>query len=160
MLARRCCFVLEISDRRGRELIWYPQFQSSGLAMSVSVVLADDADVLRAAIRGLLHEHPDIELVAETSNFDDTMRIARDIEPDVILVDLHMVRKTPANRTWILPPENSRLLAMSLATGPETQILAANLGAVALLDKMRLADELIPMILSVASEKAKHATAG
>jgi hypothetical protein len=57
------------------------------------------------------------------------MRIADDIKLDVILVDLHMVKAMPTELRQRLPLENCRFLAMSLATGRETQVLAENLGA-------------------------------
>lgn len=118
--------------------------------MPITLLLVDDADMLREAIRSLLSGSPEIEIVGEASNFTDALRLANQLKPQVILLDLHMHDRAPANLKYLLPLQESRLLTMSLDSGTEGQALADSLGASALLDKVYLSDELILMILKLA----------
>jgi DNA-binding NarL/FixJ family response regulator len=58
--------------------------------MPVRVLIADDAEVVRKAIRGLLACEPTIEVCGEARTFSQTLELAIGLEPDVILLDLHM----------------------------------------------------------------------
>ena len=58
--------------------------------MCVKVVLAEDAEPMRKAIRVLLSEHEDITLVGEAATFSEAVQMAEELSPDVIVLDLHM----------------------------------------------------------------------
>jgi chemotaxis response regulator CheB len=101
------------------------------------------------AIRRELADEPLIEVVAEASGFAETMQMINDFKPDVLLLDLHM----PEHRDFTPDFVKSQLvsvqfvLAMSVSNDSEAQALAESYGAVSLLDKMKLATELVPAIL-------------
>jgi chemotaxis response regulator CheB len=61
--------------------------------MKIKVVLADDSDVMRAAIVSVLKEEPSIEVVGQASTFAETMQMVGDLKPDVLLLDLHLPEK-------------------------------------------------------------------
>lgn len=92
---------------------------------------------------------PKSRSVGQTSNFSDTVALARQFKPQVTLIDLHMLRQAPLDRLQDLSRESS-VVAMSLATGEEAQRLAESIGAKVVLDKIYLSEELIPAILKVA----------
>jgi CheY-like chemotaxis protein len=52
--------------------------------MSIKVLLADDTAIMRSAIRHLLEEQPEIELVAEASDFNQTIALTRKFKPQVV----------------------------------------------------------------------------
>lgn len=56
----------------------------------ISVVVADDHDIVRQGIRSLLGTITDIEVIAEAASGDDTVAIATELMPDVVLLDLQM----------------------------------------------------------------------
>jgi DNA-binding NarL/FixJ family response regulator len=58
--------------------------------MPIKVLLADDSDIVRRAIRCVLDTQPEIELVGEATDFSQTIQMANDLRPDVIVMDLHM----------------------------------------------------------------------
>jgi two-component system response regulator DevR len=122
--------------------------------MKVSVLLADDSDLVRRAIRRLLASHPDIVLAGEASDFAQTIRMIHELQPQVVVSDLHMSnsqRITPTQFRSQLELEKSRLLAISVWSDDETRSLAASYGAAKCLDKVNLATDLIPAILQLAS---------
>jgi DNA-binding NarL/FixJ family response regulator len=116
--------------------------------MSIKILLADDSEVIRRAIRSLLNEQPEIELVGEATSFAQTVQMAHDLEPQVILLDLHMKDKV-AFKPEVLksqPNQGTRIVAVSLSNDAEAKELADSFGAVTLLDKAELVENLIPTI--------------
>ena len=114
---------------------------------TITVLLADDSEIMRKAILDLLEWDPEIEMVAECGSFAQTIEVAAKVHPHVIVLDVHL------NDERTVPPVQiksslvgSSVLAISVWTDGETKILADSYGAVALLDKARLAADLIPAI--------------
>jgi DNA-binding NarL/FixJ family response regulator len=56
----------------------------------ISVVLADDQALVRAGFRALLDAEDDIRVVGEAEEGHEAIRLARALEPDVILMDIRM----------------------------------------------------------------------
>ncbi|HEU4325293.1 MAG TPA: response regulator transcription factor [Roseiflexaceae bacterium] len=57
---------------------------------AIRVVVADDHNVVRAGIRELLTDEPDIEVVGEARNGRDAVDIALARRPDVVVMDINM----------------------------------------------------------------------
>ncbi|RVX40844.1 LuxR family two component transcriptional regulator [Nonomuraea polychroma] len=60
--------------------------------MTISVLLADDQAMVRASLRVILEDQPDITVVAEAADGDEAIALARRLRPDVCLVDVQMPR--------------------------------------------------------------------
>lgn len=56
----------------------------------ISIVLADDHTVVRRALRVLLEEESDFEVVAEAEDAEGAIRYLRGHKPDVLILDLNM----------------------------------------------------------------------
>jgi DNA-binding NarL/FixJ family response regulator len=57
---------------------------------TTSVVLADDHESVRRGIRGLLDKAPDIVIIGEATDGMDALRTVKELEPDVLLLDIEM----------------------------------------------------------------------
>jgi DNA-binding NarL/FixJ family response regulator len=115
--------------------------------MPISVLLADDSPLVRKAILSILKVDPEIHVFAEASNFRQTIHLARTFFPDVIVMDVYMGRGNDPTLLEIkLSLADSKIIAMSFSDDDETKALAVSYGALELLDKTKLADELIPAI--------------
>lgn len=123
--------------------------------MSIKVLVADDSDIMRRAIRLLLSGQSEIELVGEATDFPETIQMMNELNPEVIVLDLHMPSGTAALLLDIKshPDHGSRLLPISAWNDEETKALAESLGTFPLLDKMELSDKLIPTILQIGSAR-------
>jgi DNA-binding NarL/FixJ family response regulator len=56
----------------------------------IRVVIADDHPLVRAGLRQVLADEPEIEVVGETADGDETVAVLRATEPDVVLLDITM----------------------------------------------------------------------
>src|SRR3984893_14680687 len=122
--------------------------------MSIRVLLADDAEIVRKAIRKLLKGNPEISIVGEADNIAETLKLTSDRKPQVILMDLHM--SDGKNVTLLrvksrFDTSGSLVLAMSIWNDSRTKALAHSIGAVTLLDKTKLRTDLIPAIKQCAN---------
>jgi DNA-binding NarL/FixJ family response regulator len=118
------------------------------------VLLADDTEIIRKAIRRLLSEDPKIELVGEASDFYETIAKTRELKPSVVVLDLHMPLGDGLSTGEVgaqLRACATKILGISVWNDEDTRSLALSLGVSRLLDKMNLTDELIPAILTVGS---------
>ena len=58
--------------------------------MPVRIVIADDHRILRAGLKTLLSGDPDIQVVGEATNGEETLSITKSLHPDVLLMDIGM----------------------------------------------------------------------
>lgn len=58
--------------------------------MAISLLLADDSEPLRRVLRRHLVAEPEITVVAEASDFSSSVRLAEQLRPNVVLLDLNM----------------------------------------------------------------------
>jgi DNA-binding NarL/FixJ family response regulator len=117
--------------------------------MAIKVLVADDSDVVREAMRKVIGEDARIEIVGEAATFGQTVQAIADFKPEVLLLDLHLAEKhdfTPASiKSQLVAVDH--ILAVSFSNDVEATELAESYGAKLLLDKMKLYNELVPAIL-------------
>lgn len=56
----------------------------------IRLLMVDDHEIVRAGLRMLLQTQPDIEIVAEASNGREAVARARELQPDVVLMDISL----------------------------------------------------------------------
>jgi chemotaxis response regulator CheB len=120
-----------------------------------TLLVADDSEVIRKAVKRLLEAEPAIEVLGEATSFAETIEKASELKPDVVLLDLHMPDERTLDAEYIkmhLRPQGSeiKIIGISLSGNDdhEARDRAASLGACTVLEKSRFYDELIPAILS------------
>lgn len=74
--------------------------------MTITVLVADDQDLVRTGLRMILDAQPNIEVTGEARNGREAVELARELQPDVCLFDIRM-------------PELSGIEAVRQLAGPE-----------------------------------------
>jgi DNA-binding NarL/FixJ family response regulator len=127
--------------------------------MPIKILLADDSKIVRRGIRQLLATQTEIEVVGESSDFAQTIQMTRDLNPQLLVLDLHMAdeNSVPPQELKANLNHGLKVLAISLSNDEETKDLATRVGAAVLLDKMDLAHTLIPTILQLSPQRGSVA---
>ncbi len=60
----------------------------------IRLLLVDDHQVVRLGLRALLDSEPDLEVVAEGSNAAEAIQRCRQLQPDVVLMDIRLPDRT------------------------------------------------------------------
>jgi len=56
----------------------------------IKIVLAEDKALMRKSLIALLKEYPKFEIIGEASNGRDLLNLLKDLEPDIVLLDIEM----------------------------------------------------------------------
>lgn len=118
----------------------------------VNILLVDDHAATREELVLLLNGQEDLEVLGQASNGEEGVRLARELCPDVILMDVVMpgmngIAATEAVRASV--PE-TRVLALSNHTGKNLVAALTRAGAMGYVRKDRAYEELVPAIRAVA----------
>jgi len=81
----------------------------------IRVLLVDDHAILRAGLRSLLNTYDDIEVVGEASNGMEAIQMMRELQPDVIVMDVMMPEMNGLIATRYILEENpdARILMLT-----------------------------------------------
>ena len=66
----------------------------------ITVMLVDDHAIVRNGIRAYLEVQPDMEIIAEAESGTQAVKLAEDLAPDVVLMDLKMPEMDGVEATW------------------------------------------------------------
>jgi chemotaxis response regulator CheB len=97
-----------------------------------------------------LSNRADIAVIGEASSFRETIQKTAELHPDLIVLDVHLASEDRTKLTEAKSLLNgAKVLGISFGTDEHTRELAESVGAVKLLDKMDLSEQLIPAILEL-----------
>ncbi|HEY9722465.1 MAG TPA: response regulator transcription factor [Oscillatoriaceae cyanobacterium] len=60
------------------------------LVKTTRLMLADDHPIVLSGLKAVLSEVPDLEIVGEATNGLDAVKLAKQLQPDILLLDIHM----------------------------------------------------------------------
>ena len=85
-------------------------------AARLRILLADDHEPFRQRLRKLLLKTPDLDLVGEAGNGEETVRLAGELKPDVVIMDVVMPRLNGVEATRRITREfpSIKVIALSL----------------------------------------------
>jgi DNA-binding NarL/FixJ family response regulator len=118
----------------------------------IRVVLADDHNIVRAGLRELLSDTGDIEVVGEATDGHTVMARVRELEFDVLVLDLSMPGRSGIELIKQVKTEKPKLRVLVLSMHSEEQyaVRALKAGASGYLTKESAAEQLVAAIHRVA----------
>jgi NarL family two-component system response regulator LiaR len=116
--------------------------------MTIRVLVADDHAVVRQGLRMFLGLDPEIEVVGEASTGTQALRMAHELEPDVVLMDLLMPEMDGIEATARIRREvpDVEVIALTSVLEDSSVVGAVRAGAIGYLLKDTEADELLRAI--------------
>ena len=122
----------------------------------IRIVIADDHMLVRIGLRTLIAGERDMTCVGEAENGKEAIQLAKELKPDVIIMDLMMPIISGADATRLILkvlPETRIIILTSYGTTKEMSDAIAN-GACAALMKDGPTSEVIDAIRAVSSGKS------
>ncbi len=86
--------------------------------MTVRVVLADDQPLIRAGLRVLIADCPDLDVVGEAGTGAQAVQLARQARPDVVVMDIRMPGMDGIEATQMITAQTMTAQTMMAETGP------------------------------------------
>lgn len=120
--------------------------------MSMRILIADDHGVLRAGLRALLNAEPDLEVLGEAADGEEALRLAREVQPDIVLMDINMPGAGGIETTRQLLELRPEVRVLILTVHEDTCLLqgALQAGAAGYILKRAVESELVNAIHAVA----------
>lgn len=119
----------------------------------ITLVLADDHAVVRSGTRELLEQQPDFKILGEASDGEEAIRLAQELNPDVLIMDVRMPRVSGVEATRRIKADTPDMKILVLTAHDDDEYVFALLqaGANGYLLKTAEFDELVRAIRTVAA---------
>lgn len=116
--------------------------------MKHTILVVDDHPLFRKGVIQLLGMEPSFEVVGEAGHFDEAVRIAREKEPDLTLLDLNMKGGSGLEVLAALKEEDParRVVMLTVSDAPEDLMAAIRAGADGYLLKDMEPEELLARV--------------
>jgi DNA-binding NarL/FixJ family response regulator len=97
----------------------------------VRVLLVEDHTLVRAGFRALLEKLEGVQVIGEVSNGRDALKVSKELQPDVVLMDIAMPEMNGLQATGRIRQEcpNTKILMLSMYTNEEYLKEALRAGA-------------------------------
>ena len=119
--------------------------------MKIDVLLVDDFPLVREGMATALTRDPGIHVVGQAENGKQGLQMARELQPDVVLLDLHMPEMGGMMTLERLHDEvpKARVLIMTASEKAETLLAAVSAGATGYITKRTTRQELREAVWTV-----------
>jgi DNA-binding NarL/FixJ family response regulator len=119
------------------------------------IVVADDHKIVRQGLRTLLTAEHDMEVLAEADNGRDVLRLARELQPDIIIMDISMpdLNGIDATRQLLTETPGVKVVALSMHSDSLFVLNMLKAGASGYLLKDCALEELVKAIRTVMANK-------
>ena len=118
----------------------------------ITVLLVDDHDLVRMGISRMLADSPDIQVIAEAADGETAIRLAKQLKPDVVLLDVNMpnLGGLEVTKRLLHTDKQCKILAVSALANPPYPSMLIKAGVSGYITKGTPLDEMIKAIKKVA----------
>ena len=124
--------------------------------MTIQVILADDQPLIRAGLRMLIEQTPGIDVAGEAGTGAEAVQLARDTDPDVVVMDIRMPGMDGIEATQLITAGDARARVLVLTTFDDDDYVygALRAGASGFLVKDMALEDILTAIRVVAAGDA------
>jgi DNA-binding NarL/FixJ family response regulator len=142
LLPQRTIDALRLRPRRWRQP-----------SMPIRLLIADDHSVVRQGLKMFLGLDPELEVIGEAANGEEALKLAHELKPDVVLMDMLMPVMDGITATGRIRTElpDVEVIALTSVLEDNAVIGAVKAGAIGYLLKDTQADELCRAIKAAAA---------
>jgi DNA-binding NarL/FixJ family response regulator len=122
----------------------------------IRVLLADDHPAFRSGLRFMLSRSPGVEILGEAADGHDVVRLARELSPDVVVMDVNMPGRNgiDATRQIVAEQPHVGVLVLTMLEDDESVFQAMRAGARGYLLKGADQDDIERAVAAVAKGEA------
>ena len=126
--------------------------------MDVRVLVVDDSSEVRALYRRIVQEDDEVVLVGEARNGREAVDMVDETDPDVVVMDVNMPVLDGVDATRLIKERRPDIcvLGCSASDDDSTGRALRAAGAVAHLDKSKIATLLIPLVKAVGGARTSN----
>jgi len=124
--------------------------------MTIQVILADDQPLIRAGLRRLIDQTPDLDVAGEAGTGAAAVQLTREASPDVVVMDIRMPGMDGIEATALIAAGDTRARVLILTTFDDDDYVygALRAGASGFLVKDMALDDILAAVRVVAAGDA------
>jgi two-component system response regulator NreC len=121
----------------------------------IKILLADDHQIVRHGLRTLLSSEADVEIIGEADNGRTVVKLAQELSPDVVIMDISMpdLNGIEATRQIITSDSQTKVIALSMHSDSLFVLNMFKAGASGYLLKDCALEELVKAVRTVMNRK-------
>jgi two-component system, NarL family, response regulator LiaR len=118
----------------------------------IRIILVDDHPLLRQALRDVVEKQPDFEVVAEAGDGEEAIKLAAELMPNVVIMDIGMPNLNGLEATKRIKASCPQIAVLALTVHSDSEHILGILkaGASGYLTKSVYGDEVIQAVRTVA----------
>jgi two-component system, NarL family, response regulator NreC len=119
--------------------------------MAIKILIADDHGLIRSGLRALLDDHPEFQVIGEANDGRAALKMALELQPDIVLMDINMPGISGLEATQRLHEiaPDARVLALTVYDDESMLREMIRAGAYGYIIKRAAETELIQAILAI-----------
>lgn len=129
--------------------------QTYTLTMSITVLIADDHDIIREGIKSVLSLRPEYKVCAEASNGEEAFELVSKFKPDILLLDISMPKLSGLDVIQRIKRVSSKtkIIVITVHKMGAYVLKALRSGVSGYINKENVVEELIPALSQITKGK-------